>query len=47
MPAGDLSPDDVEDPHEGDAGAHPGGYRQIWEATNALASLLQVVSTAP
>lgn len=39
-------PDDILDPHTTDPALHPHTYRQIWEATNSLAVLLEAASRA-
>lgn len=36
--------DDIEDPHVLGPQLHPGVYRQIWDATNALVTLLKAAS---
>jgi hypothetical protein len=42
LPAG-PAPDDIADPHAGNPQLHAPTYQQIWDATNALASLFQTV----
>ena len=36
--------DDIADPHVDGSELHPGVYRQIWDATNALVTFLQAAS---
>lgn len=47
LPMGEPSPDDIEDPHVFGQAMHDIAYRQLWDATNVLASLMHVVSSAP
>lgn len=39
-----TGPDDIPDPHVGGPELHPTAYRQIWDATNALVTLLKQAS---
>lgn len=43
FPVGEIAPDDIPDPHEGDPSLHALSYQQIWDATNSLVTLMQVV----